>query len=64
MVLNASEKILESSSSVNPTELAYYGNRVLKANEKLISTSVKQTETSASVSLTLAAVGKWRNSYY
>ncbi|KAL1281673.1 hypothetical protein QQF64_000476 [Cirrhinus molitorella] len=56
MVVNTLERILESSSAVNPTELAYYGNRVLKANEKLISTLVKSTDTSDRVSFTLAAV--------
>ncbi|XDV15972.1 hypothetical protein PO909_015879, partial [Leuciscus waleckii] len=57
MVLNASGEILESSSSsVSPAELASYGNRVLKANEKLISTLVKPTDTNDNVSFTLAAV--------
>ncbi|XDV15979.1 hypothetical protein PO909_015883 [Leuciscus waleckii] len=57
MVLNASGEILESSSSsVSPAVLASYGNRVLKANEKLISTLVKPTDTNDSVSFTLAAV--------
>ncbi|XP_067260255.1 putative adhesion G protein-coupled receptor E4P [Chanodichthys erythropterus] len=56
MVLNASEKISESSSSENPTELASYGNRVLKNSEKLISTLVKPTDTSTSVSFTLPTV--------
>ncbi|CAM4466935.1 unnamed protein product [Leuciscus chuanchicus] len=57
MVLNASGKIVESSSSsVSPAVLASYGNRVLKANEKLISTLVKPTDTNDSVSFTLAAV--------
>ncbi|XP_016120423.1 uncharacterized protein, partial [Sinocyclocheilus grahami] len=55
VVFNTSEKILESSS-VNPAELASYGNSVLKASEKLISTLVKQTDTSDSVSFTFAAV--------
>ncbi|XP_039508755.1 adhesion G protein-coupled receptor E3-like [Pimephales promelas] len=54
--INASEKILESSSSVSPTELASYGNRVLKISEKLISTLVKPTDTSDNVSFTLATV--------
>ncbi|XP_052401322.1 uncharacterized protein LOC127948716 isoform X4 [Carassius gibelio] len=53
---NASEKIVESSSSASPTELASYGNRVLKTSEKLISTLVKPTVTSASVNFTLPAV--------
>ncbi|XP_056090492.1 uncharacterized protein LOC130070208 [Rhinichthys klamathensis goyatoka] len=56
MAFNASEKILESSSSVSPTELASYANRVLKISEKLISTLVKPTDTSANVSFTLATV--------
>ncbi|CAM4467302.1 unnamed protein product [Leuciscus chuanchicus] len=56
MVLNTSGEILESSSSVSPAVLASYGNRVLKANEKLISTLVKPTDTNDSVSFTLAAV--------
>ncbi|XP_016114007.1 adhesion G protein-coupled receptor L4-like, partial [Sinocyclocheilus grahami] len=55
-VFNASEKILESSSSASPAELASYGNRALKTSEKLISTLVKPTDTSDSVSFTLAAV--------
>ncbi|XP_016118224.1 uncharacterized protein, partial [Sinocyclocheilus grahami] len=57
VVLNAMEKILESSSSsASPAELASFGNRVLKASEKLISTLVKPTDTNDSVSFTLAAV--------
>ncbi|XDV16743.1 hypothetical protein PO909_016313 [Leuciscus waleckii] len=56
MVLNTSGEISESSSSVSPAELASYGNNVLKANEKLISTLVKPTDTNDSVSFTLAAV--------
>ncbi|XP_026118111.1 adhesion G protein-coupled receptor E3-like [Carassius auratus] len=56
MAFNASEKIVESSSSASPTELASYGNRVLKTSEKLISTLVKPTVTSASVNFTLPAV--------
>ncbi|XP_016114713.1 adhesion G protein-coupled receptor E1-like [Sinocyclocheilus grahami] len=56
MAFSASEKILESSLSSNPTELASFGNSVLKASEKLMSTLVKPTDTSASVSFTLAAV--------
>ncbi|XP_067260259.1 adhesion G protein-coupled receptor E3-like [Chanodichthys erythropterus] len=58
MVLNAS-KILQSSSSsssISAAELAYYGNRVLLTNEKLISTLVKPTDTSTNVSFALAAV--------
>ncbi|XDV15966.1 hypothetical protein PO909_015876, partial [Leuciscus waleckii] len=65
VAFNASGKILESSSSsVSPAELASYGNRILKTSEKLISTLVKQTDTSDSVSFTLAVVGEWRNCYY
>ncbi|XP_058624844.1 adhesion G protein-coupled receptor E1-like [Onychostoma macrolepis] len=56
MVFNASEKIVESSAAANSTELASYGNRMLKANEKLISTLVKPTDTSGNVSFILAAV--------
>ncbi|XP_026108984.1 adhesion G protein-coupled receptor E3-like [Carassius auratus] len=56
MAFNASENILESSSSANPAELASYGNLVLKSSERLISTLVKQTDTNDSVSFTLAAV--------
>ena len=63
MVLNASGEISESSSSVSPAELASNGNRVLKANERLISTLVKPTDTHDRVSFTLAAVGEWRNCY-
>ncbi|XP_016378483.1 adhesion G protein-coupled receptor L4-like [Sinocyclocheilus rhinocerous] len=55
-VFNASEKIVESSSSASPAELASYGNRVLKASEKLSSALVKPTDTNDSVSFTLAAV--------
>ncbi|XP_059410835.1 adhesion G protein-coupled receptor E3-like isoform X3 [Carassius carassius] len=56
VAFNASEKIVESSSSASRAELASYGNRVLKISEKLISTLVKSTETSASVNFTLPAV--------
>ncbi|XP_050969023.1 uncharacterized protein LOC127167112 isoform X2 [Labeo rohita] len=56
MVFNASVKIVESTSSPNPTELASYGNRVLKTSEKLISTLVTPTDTNDSVNFTLAAV--------
>ncbi|XP_048062976.1 adhesion G protein-coupled receptor E3-like [Megalobrama amblycephala] len=59
MVLNTS-KILQSSSSssssISPAELAYYGNRLLLINEKLISTLVKPTNTSGNVSFALAAI--------
>ncbi len=61
VAFSASEKSLESSSagaSANPAELASYGNRMLKTSEKLISTLVKPTDTSDSVSFTLPAVGK------
>ncbi|XP_026106091.1 adhesion G protein-coupled receptor E3-like [Carassius auratus] len=56
VALNASGKILESSSSASRAELASYGNLVLKTSEKLISTLVKPTDTSASASFTLPAV--------
>ncbi|KAF4118178.1 hypothetical protein G5714_000229 [Onychostoma macrolepis] len=56
VAFSASEKILESSSAANPTELASNGNRMLKTSEKLISTLVKPTDTSDNVSFTLAAV--------
>ncbi|XP_073779157.1 adhesion G protein-coupled receptor E3 isoform X2 [Danio rerio] len=56
MVLEATEKILESPQSASQTELAYYGNRVLKTSEKLISSLVKPTKTSANVSFTLSSV--------
>ncbi|XP_016354673.1 adhesion G protein-coupled receptor L4-like isoform X2 [Sinocyclocheilus anshuiensis] len=55
-VFNASEKIVESSSSASPAELASYGNRMLKTSEKLISALVKPTDTSDRVSFTLAVV--------
>ncbi|XP_073698020.1 adhesion G protein-coupled receptor E1-like [Garra rufa] len=55
MVMNTSEKIVESSAA-NSSELASYGNRVLKANEKLVSTLVKPTGSSDRVSFALAAV--------
>ncbi|XP_026118105.1 adhesion G protein-coupled receptor E3-like [Carassius auratus] len=56
VALNASEKILDSSSSASRAELASYGNLVLKTSEKLISTLVKPTDTNDSVSFTLPAV--------
>ncbi|XP_058634940.1 uncharacterized protein LOC131542343 isoform X2 [Onychostoma macrolepis] len=56
VAFNASETILESSSLSNPTELASYGNRMLKTSEKLISTLVKPTDTSDNVSFTLPTV--------
>ncbi len=58
LVFNTLEKIVESSSLSNTTELASYGNRMLEASEKLISTLVKPTDTSDNVSFTLPAVGK------
>ncbi|KAL1250987.1 hypothetical protein QQF64_018783 [Cirrhinus molitorella] len=56
VAFSASEKILESLSSANPTELASYGNSMLKTSEKLISTLVKPTDTSDNVSFTLSTV--------
>ncbi|XP_067260251.1 adhesion G protein-coupled receptor E3-like [Chanodichthys erythropterus] len=59
MAFNASENILESSSSsssVSPAELASQGNSMLKTSEKLISTLVKPTDTSGNISFTLDAV--------
>ncbi|KAK2909381.1 hypothetical protein Q8A67_005218 [Cirrhinus molitorella] len=56
VAFNTSEKILETSSTANQTELASYGNRMLKTSEKLISTLVKPTDTSDSVNFTLPAV--------
>ncbi|XP_042572016.1 adhesion G protein-coupled receptor E3-like [Cyprinus carpio] len=56
VAFNASEKIVESSSSASQAELASYGNCVLKTSEKLISTLVKPTVTSDRVSFTLPAV--------
>ncbi|XP_050957816.1 adhesion G protein-coupled receptor E3-like [Labeo rohita] len=56
VAFNTSEKILESLSSTKPSELASYGNRMLKTSEKLISTLVKPTVTSDNVSFTLATV--------
>ncbi|XP_067298559.1 putative adhesion G protein-coupled receptor E4P [Pseudorasbora parva] len=57
VVFNASESSSSSSSSsVSPAKLASDGNRVLKSSEKLISTLVKPTDTSANVSFTLAAL--------
>jgi len=63
MAFNASENILEISSSANQTELASTGNRMLKISENLVSALVKPTNTSDNVSFTLAAVGEWRNNY-
>ncbi|XP_051982619.1 adhesion G protein-coupled receptor E3-like isoform X5 [Xyrauchen texanus] len=51
--LNTSE-ILGSSS--NPSDLVSYGNRVLKANEKVISMLVNTTDTSDTVNFTLNTV--------
>ncbi|XP_056311965.1 adhesion G protein-coupled receptor E3-like [Danio aesculapii] len=60
VIFNTSEKILVSlsstSSSASPAQLASYGNKVLKNSEKLISTLVKPTDTSANVNFTLEAV--------
>ncbi|KAK2909409.1 hypothetical protein Q8A67_005246 [Cirrhinus molitorella] len=56
VAFSASE-ILDSLSSANPTELASYGNRMLKNSKKLISTLVKPTDTSNNVRFTLAGVG-------
>ncbi|XP_026118094.1 adhesion G protein-coupled receptor E3-like [Carassius auratus] len=56
VALNASEKILDSSSSASRAELASCGNLVLKTSEKLISTLVKPTDTSDSASFTLPSV--------
>ncbi|XP_073699874.1 adhesion G protein-coupled receptor E3-like [Garra rufa] len=56
VAFNASEKMLESLLSANPTELASYGNRMLKTSKKLISTLVKPTDTSDKVSFTLSTV--------
>ncbi len=58
VAFNAAEKILGASSSANLNELAFYGNRMLKTSEKLISTLVKPIDTSDNVSFTLPAVGK------
>ncbi|XP_051559394.1 putative adhesion G protein-coupled receptor E4P [Myxocyprinus asiaticus] len=51
LVLNTSEKIVGSSS-----DLVSYGNHVLKASEKLISTLVKPTNTSDWINFTLDTV--------
>ncbi|KAI2668926.1 Adhesion G protein-coupled receptor E1 [Labeo rohita] len=56
VAFNTTEKILESSSSANPTQLASYGNSMLKVSEKLISTLVKPTDTSDRINFTLPAV--------
>ncbi|XP_016424125.1 adhesion G protein-coupled receptor E1-like [Sinocyclocheilus rhinocerous] len=56
VAFNASEKILETTTSASPTELASYGNHMLKTSEKLISTLVKPTNTNDSVSFTLPTV--------
>ncbi|CAM4464797.1 unnamed protein product [Leuciscus chuanchicus] len=50
MVLNASEKVLVSSSA-DPNKLVSDGNRVLKASEKLVSMLVKPTDTYANVQI-------------
>ncbi|XP_051560220.1 adhesion G protein-coupled receptor E3-like isoform X2 [Myxocyprinus asiaticus] len=54
VALNTSEKII--GLYINQNELVSYGNRVLKASEKLISTLVKPTDTSDSVKFTLDTV--------
>ncbi|XP_052463639.1 adhesion G protein-coupled receptor E3 isoform X23 [Carassius gibelio] len=56
MAFNASEKILETTTSASPTELASYGNSMLKTSEKLISTLVKPTDTNDSVKFNLPTV--------
>uniref|UniRef100_A0A8C1T487 Uromodulin n=1 Tax=Cyprinus carpio TaxID=7962 RepID=A0A8C1T487_CYPCA len=55
VVLNATEKFLDSSSA-DPKKLVSDGNRLLKASEKLVSMVVKQTNTSEYVSFTLDTV--------
>ncbi|XP_059401225.1 adhesion G protein-coupled receptor E1-like isoform X3 [Carassius carassius] len=56
MAFNASEKILETTTSASPTELASHGNRMLKTSEKLMSTLVKPTDTNDSVKFNLPTV--------
>ncbi|XP_042621642.1 adhesion G protein-coupled receptor E3-like, partial [Cyprinus carpio] len=56
VAFNASEKILETTTSASPTELASHGNKMLKTSEKLISTLVKPTDTNDSVRFTLPTV--------
>ena len=53
VALNTSE-----IQSADPTELVTFGNRVLKASEKLISLLVKPPDTNDSVSFTLDTIGK------
>uniref|UniRef100_A0A9J7X1L8 Uncharacterized protein n=1 Tax=Cyprinus carpio carpio TaxID=630221 RepID=A0A9J7X1L8_CYPCA len=55
VVLNATEKFLDSSSA-DPKKLVSHGNRLLKASEKLLSMLVKQTNTSEYVNFTLDTV--------
>uniref|UniRef100_A0A9J8BDP7 Uncharacterized protein n=1 Tax=Cyprinus carpio carpio TaxID=630221 RepID=A0A9J8BDP7_CYPCA len=55
VVLNATEKFLDSSSA-DPKKLVSDGNRLLKASEKLVSMVVKQTNTSEYVNFTLDTV--------
>ncbi|CAM4464842.1 unnamed protein product [Leuciscus chuanchicus] len=55
MVLNASEKVLVSSSA-DPNKLVSDGNRVLQPSEKLVSMLVKPTDTYANVSFSLDTV--------
>ncbi len=62
VVLNASEKVLDSSSA-DPNKLVSHGNRLLKASEKLVSMLVKLTNTSDYVNFTLYTVGKLKPNY-
>ncbi len=62
VVLNASEKVLDSSSA-NPNQLVSHGNRLLKGSEKLVSMLVKSTNTSDYVNFTLYTVGKLKPNY-
>ncbi len=62
VVLNASEKVLDSSST-DPNKLVSHGNRLLKASEKLVSMLVKLTNTSVYVNFTLYTVGKLKPNY-
>ncbi|KAL1281666.1 hypothetical protein QQF64_000469 [Cirrhinus molitorella] len=55
MVLNTSEKILDSPSA-DPNKLMLQANRVLKASEKLVSMLVKPTNTSDYVNFTVDTV--------
>jgi len=53
VALNTSE--IQSADS---KELVRFGDRVIKASEKLIASLVKPTDTNNSVSFTLDAIGK------